>query len=171
MFYITHFARMFMAGWNKQYQETPEDRLKRMILERLNDAQVSDSENKKKSFCINTKNFLRLMKPYMGKEVINEIEGKFNIMEAKRKELQAQEKNPADIEAEVLQSEYALYDDLIMYGIDVLPNSRIMQKKVGGIILAGKTIKDLKKLGEKIRKSKAVERVMDDKEGLDTGVE
>lgn len=153
-------------AWNKQQmQETPEDRLKRMILERLNDAQISESEGKKKQFCIHTKNFLRLMKPYMGKEVIDEIEGKFNDMETRRTMLKMQEKNPADVDAEVMQSEYELYSDLIMYGIDVLPNSRIMQKKTGGIILAGKTIKDLKKLGEKIRKSKAVETVIEDNTG------
>jgi len=153
-------------AWNKQQiQETPEDRLKRMILERLNDAQVSEAEGKKKQFCIHTKNFLRLMKPYMSREVIDEIENKFNDMEAKRIKLKSQDKNPADIDAEVLQSEYELYSDLIMYGIDVLPNSRIMQKKTGGIILAGKTIKDMQNLGKKIRKSKAVETVIEDNTG------
>ena len=146
--------------------------MKRMILERLNDAQKSDADSKKKQFCVNTKHFLRLMKPYMGKDVIEEIEAKFNAMQDKRKQLKAQEKNPADIDTEVLQSEYDLYDELIMYGIDVLPNSRIMQKKTGGIILAGKTIKDMKKLGEKIRKSKAVETIIEDMEGgEDRGLE
>ena len=144
-------------------QESPEDRLKRMILERLNDAQVSDAEGKKKQFCIHTKHFLRLMKPYMGKEVIDEIEGKFNTMEAERTKLKDQQKNPADIDAEVLQSEYKLLDELIMYGIDVLPNSKIMQKKTGGIILAGKTMEELEKLGKKIRKSKAVETTIEDR--------
>lgn len=154
-------------AWKQQQFETPQDRLKRMILERLNEAIVSDAQQHKKQFCTNTKHFLRLMKPHISKEVTEEIEKKFNVMRAKRNNLEKQEKNPADVDQEILQSEYDFYDEALLYGMDALQQSKIILKETEGIILAGKTVKDLEKLGAKIRKSNAVETVIEPNESGD----
>lgn len=156
---------MLMAFKIPHY-ETPEERLKRMILERLNDAQKSDAEGSKKKFCINVKHFLRLMKPHISKEIIDEIENKYKDLVTKIKYLKSKtDKAKADKEAEIVNEEYDVYDEILVYGMDALQSSKIIQKQTGGIILAGKTVKDMEKLGKKIRKSKAVETIVEDIEG------
>lgn len=150
-------------AFKSQHYETPEERLKRMILERLNDAQTSDANGTKKKFCINVKHFLRLMKPHISTDIIEEIESKYKALLVKVKALEGKtDKAKADKETEIVNTEYEVYDELLVYGMDALQSSKVIQKQTGGIILAGKTIKDLEKLGKKIRKSKAVETVLED---------
>lgn len=149
-----------------QAYETPEERYKRMTLERLNDAQRSDAEGSKKKYCINIKHFLRLMKTYMIPQIIDHIEELYKELEDEIGAIKKKKMNKADQEAQITVKEYEFYDKAIVYGIDALQNSRIVQKEVEGIILAGKTTKDMAKLGAKIRKSKAVETVIENIEGV-----
>lgn len=155
-------------AWKTQQYETPQERLKRMILERLDEAQKTDAQQHKKQFCINTKHFLRLMKPHISQEIIDVIETKHTELKEKLRGIRDNKNQAkADMEAKITEAEYDFYDEALVYGMDALQQSKIILKETEGIILAGKTIKETQKLGEKIRKSKAVETVIEPNESGD----
>ena len=166
--FLSPSSQKCIMAWKSQQFETPQERLKRMILERLDESMKADAQQHKKGFCINVKHFLRLMKPHISTEIVDAIEGKYDGLKEKLKGIRDNKNQAkADMEAKITEAEYDFYDEALVYGMDALQQSKIILKETEGIILAGKTVKDTQKLGAKIRKSKAVETIIEPNESGD----
>lgn len=144
-------------------QETPEEKLKRLIVEVLSKAISLDTDIHQKKYCISVKHFIRLLKKYMTQEVIDKIEEKHNVTQEKVKKIQ-DDKNKTDVdkEAEIVKLEYELMDEVIVYGLEALFNSPIIQREMEGIIISGKKLKDTKELAKKIQSADVVDTVISD---------
>lgn len=162
-----------MSGsFKPSHYETPEERLKRMLLECLDDARQADASDKKKTFCVHIKHFLWLLKADIPDTIITAIEERHKALDLKKKEISAKaDLSIADKEKQIIEAEYTAYTEDIIDGIDSMRNSKIMQRQMAGIILAGKTMADLNKLGERIRNSNAIETIIEPQEGAEDGGE
>jgi len=161
-----------MGSFAPSHYETPEERLKRMILEALDDARRADVLGKRREFCINIKHFVLLMKSHIPSTTIDNIEKAHETMTAETTKIKADEDvSIQEREKEILKKEYEFYSQTLVDGIDALQNSRIMQKQMSGIIMSGKTMEELNELGKKIRSSDAVETVIEQGEGPEEGGE
>jgi hypothetical protein len=157
------------GNFKASHYETPEERLKRMILERLDDAALADSQFKKKEFCVFIKHFLLLLKSDIPKNIQETIENRHTELDKKIKELEGGDKSPESREKDIVNAMYPVYSQDLVDGIDSMRNSKIMQRQMAGIILSGKSMAELNNIGKRVRESDAVETVVEEQEGMEDG--
>jgi len=144
--------------------ETPEDRFKRMILERLNSAHTADAEGNRGAFCSNIRHLLRLMKSNMSDQAIDRIEQKYEETQTTIEQKTAG-KSREDVEAITMDEEYKFYNEAEVYAVDAMLNSRLFQREIPGLIQTGGTMEGVAELGKKIRGTPAEKA--DEEEAID----
>jgi hypothetical protein len=161
---------MLMAENFKAFQ-SPEDKVRHLIVDYYNYASMADAEGAKKRFCSWVESFTELLKVDMSKALLTLIENRHTELDARIKAIKDNEKLSNEVkEKQIIEEEYKVFKKDKKNGIDAMRNSKILKRRVTGIILSGKTIEEDNKHGEKIRSSGAVETVIDDEDDLD-GIE
>jgi hypothetical protein len=162
-----------MSGnFQSSHFETPEERLKRMLLECLNDARMADAAGRRKEFAVHIRHFLLLLKADIPKDIQKEIEDRRTKARKEMAAIKANSNLANEVrEQQMIDIDYEACCQDLVDGIDSLRNSKIMQREVSGIIIAGSSMADVDRTGKKVRDSDAVETTIEVREGIEDGDE